>query len=106
MINDSAEIKNHTWAICLPSSYLNKYDHKKNKIFNVIKNKKQFTVDISKNLADKKNHISIIIHAKNNQYDVTKLFTLPFRDISHTLYTSTQINKTKGINQIYHNHIA
>ena len=48
----------------------------------------------------------MIIQAKNSQYDVTKLFTLPFNEISHTLYTSIHVNKISGINHKYHNHIA
>ena len=61
------DTKNHTWDTCFPSSYLNKYDQMKNAIFNATKNNIEFIVDTSKNLADKKNHIMIIIHAKNNQ---------------------------------------
>ena len=78
----------------------------KNKIFNAIRNNIEFTVATSKNLADKKNPIIISIHAKNNQYDVTKLFTFPFNEISHTLYTKIHTNKINGINHKYHNHIA
>ena len=57
----------------------------KNKMLIVIKNNMEFVVDTSKNFADKKNHTITIIQAKNNQYSVTKLFTLPFNDISQTL---------------------
>lgn len=103
---DSIDTKNQTCATCLPSSYLNKYDHIKKVIFSTTKNNIEFTVDTSKNFADKKNHIIIIIQAKNNPYDVTKLFTFHFNDISQTLYTSIQVNKTSGINHKYHNHIA
>ena len=65
-----------------------------------------FSVDTSKNFADKKNHTIMIIQAKNSQYSVTKLFTLPFKDISQILYTNTPISNIRGINQRYHNHIA
>ena len=57
----------------------------KNKILIANKNSMEFVVETSKNFADKKNHIMIIIHAKNNQYHVIKLFTLFFRDKSQTL---------------------
>ena len=78
----------------------------KNKILTISKNNIELTVETSKNFADKKNHIMMIIHAKNNQYHVIKLLTLFFSDKSQTLYTNVPINNINGINQRYHNHIA
>ena len=82
------------------------YDQIKNSVFSAIRNNIELSVDVPKNFADKKNHIIMSIHAQNNQYDVTRLFTLPFKDISHILYTSIQTKRTSGISPIYHNHIA
>lgn len=100
------ETRNHICAIFFQSSYLNKYDQIKNKILIAIKNNIEFTVETSKNFADKKNHIIIITHAKNSQYSVIKLFTLFFNDKSPMLYTNVHISNIKGISHRYHNHIA
>ena len=57
----------------------------KNNMLTTSKKNIEFVVDTSKILADKKNHIMIIIQAKNSQYSVTKLFTLFFNDKSQIL---------------------